>query len=279
MHPLSQFTTEVAPHVDRLVLAVHRQMRTFHGPAIETWRSDSGLARPGLLINLRPFFLAGTQSRAILDRLHRYALPVTTEESVAAAIDEGLLDGSLTPRHRGEELARRLTALQSSLIEELWGGQPAIPDLIQPLSTAVDGVADRYQGSAFALTRAFADLPRPDDSDPYLIHHLLTALRYLRADSHTVVIDAAGLSAGEAARLDAAWRKLEGTHHEHPLQGLVDHGFLDAEGDMTDDGRQARQTIEDETNSVAAAVWESLPSEQLPKLLEDLSGLPDHIDA
>lgn len=279
MHPLSQFATEVAPHVDRLVLAVHRQMRTFHGPAIETWRADSELERPGILINLRPFFLAGSQNRSILDRLHRYALPGTIDESIRAAIDQGLIDETLAPSHRGDELARRLTNLQSSLIEELWGGQTAVPDLIQPLSTAVDGVIERYPGSAFTLTRAFAGLPRPEGSAPYLIHHLLTVLRYLRSDSHTVVIDAAGLSAGEAARLDAAWRKLEGPHHEHPLQGLVDHGFLDLDGNITDDGRHARQTIEDETNSVAAAAWESLRPEQLPELLGDLSGLPDRIGA
>lgn len=277
MHPLSQFATEVAPQVDRLVLTVHRQMRAVHEDAIHTWRSDSGLARPGLIINLRPFFLAGTQSRILLERLHRYALPTTLDEHVAAAIAQGLVDEALAPSASCLELANRLTTLQSSLIDELWGGQPALAELLEPLGAAVDGVPERYSGPAFILSRAWTELPRPAGTPAYLIHHLLTALRYLRADAHTVVIDAAGLTPGEAARLDAAWRQLEGTHHEHPLDGLVSHGYLDVAGDLTKDGRRARQAIEDETNSVAGAVWEAVGADHMPKVIADLATLPDHL--
>lgn len=277
MHPLSRFAAEVAPHVDRLVLTVHRQMRAVHEDAIDTWRSDSGLDRPGLIINLRPFFLAGTQSRTLLQRLHRYALPTTLEDNVNAAIAQRLVDEALTPSTACLELARRLTTLQSSLIDELWGGQPALAELLEPLGTAVDGVPDRYPGPAFALSRAWAELPRPADAPAYLVHHLLTALRYLRADAHSVVIDAAGLTPGEAARLDAAWRELEGIHHEHPLDGLVSHGYLDAAGDLTEDGRRARQAIEDETNSVSGAVWEPVGADRMPKVIADLASLPDHL--
>lgn len=276
MHPLSQFATDVAPHVDRLVLTVHRQMRAVHENAIDTWRSDSGLDRPGLIINLRPFFLAGTQSRLLLARLHRYALPTTFEEMINDAIAQGLVDDALTPSHACLELAKRLTTLQSSLIDELWDGEPALADLAEPLRAAVRGVPDRYPGPAFTLSRAWAALPRPTGTTPYLIHHLLTALRYLRADAHSVVIDAAGLTPGEAARLDAAWRQLEGTHHDHPLDGLVGHGYLDVAGDLTEDGRRARQAMEDETNSVAAAVWESVGADRMPQVIANLATLPDH---
>ncbi len=277
MHPLSQFATGVAPHVDRLVLAVHRQMRTVHGDAVDQWRADTGLARPGLLINLRPFFLAGTQSLALLERLHRYALPATFEESLRDAIGEGLIDDSLTPSDRCLELSIRLTALQASLIDEMWDDQSGISPLVNPLRAAVEGIPKRYPGPGFTLARAWANLPQPDDSEPFLIHHLLTALRYLRADSHSVVLDAAGLSAGEAARLDAVWRQLEGSHHDHPLDGLVRRGLLDPDGNITEDGQHARAAIEDETNSVSGAAWEAVAAEELPEVLVRLEALPDHV--
>ncbi|MBK5268161.1 MAG: hypothetical protein JJE47_12080 [Acidimicrobiia bacterium] len=176
MHPLSQFATDVAPHVDRLVLAVHRLMRTLHGDAVDQWRADTGLARSGLLINMRPFFLAGTQSLALLERLHRYALPATLEDNLRDAIGEGLIDDSLTPSDRCLELSSRLTALQASLIDEMWGDQSGISPLANPLRAAVDGMPKRYPGPSFTLARAWANLPRPDNSGPFLVHHLLTAL-------------------------------------------------------------------------------------------------------
>lgn len=214
---------------------------------------------------------------ALLERLHRYALPATLEERLRASIEEGLIDDSLTPSTRCLELSSQLTVFQTSLVEELWDGQSGVSPLMKPLRAAVNGIPKRYPGPSFTLARAWANLPQPNNSGTFLVHHLLTTLRYLRADSHSLVLDAAGLSAGEAARLDAVWRQLEGSHHDHPLDGLVSRGLLDPDGNITEDGQHARAAIEDETNSVAGAAWEAVAAEELPRVLPHLEALPDHV--
>lgn len=277
MRQLAEYAAEVAPHVDRLVIAVHRQPRVSHAAEIAEWRSDVGVAAPGLLINLRPFINDGAESADLLARLHRYEPAGTLADQVAAAVAAGLIRDDVTATPKGVELAARLTELQRTTINELWAGHHALFDLIEPLTAVVDGIPDSYPGDAFTLTRAFAALDRPKPPGPYLVHHLLTVLRYLRADAHSEVLTEAELTPGEAARLDGAWRALEGPHHGHPLEDLVLRGLVTEGGELTDDGRQYREAIEHETNSLAGTAWSALDDDGRAAVLERLGELPDHV--
>lgn len=277
MRRFADYAAAIAPHVDRLVLAVHRQPRVHHADEIEAWRAEVGLDAPGLLINLRPFVVDGVESRELLERLHRYQPSHELERSVRAAVDAGLITDEVRATPKGVELAARLTELQRTTINELWAGADAITALVDPLTAVVDGLPDRYHGEPFALTLAFASLDRPKPPGPYLVHHLLTVLRYLRADAHSEVLLEAELSEGEAARLDRAWRELEGTEHPDPLPDLVLRGLVTADGDITEDGRTYRVAIEHETNSVAGSAWDALDESDRAAVLEHLGSLPDHM--
>lgn len=278
MEQLAHFAADVAPHVDRLVLAVHRQPRVGHADEVAAWRADVGLDAPGLLINLRPFIIDGVESREVLDRLHRYEPPAATEASVRAAVDAGLVTPDLRATPSGVDLAARLTEIQRTTINELWADHhDIVTGLIEPLTRVVDELPGRYPGDPFELARAFAALDRPKPPGPFLVHHLLTVLRYLRADAHSEVLLEAELTPGEAARLDGAWRALEGPHHPHPLEELVLRGLVSADGDITDDGRRYRDAIEHETNSVAGTVWDALDDAGRAAVLDLLGRLPDHL--
>ncbi len=276
MEELADFAAAVAPHVDRLVLAVHRQPRVSHAAEIAAWRDDVGLDAPGLLINLRPFINDGIESADLLERLHRYEPPVVRAESIAAAIAAGVITDQVTATPRGVEFAARLTELQRTTINELWAGHHGVFDLIEPLTTVVDAIPDRYPTEPFTLARAFAVLDRPKPPGPYLVHHLLTVLRYLRADAHSEVLAEAELTPGEAARLDEEWRELEGPSHPEPLEELALRGFVTQDGELTDEGRKYREAIEHETNSLAATAWDALDAGQRHAVLALLAELPDH---
>lgn len=278
MKQLAAFAAAIAPHVDRLVVAVHRQTRTGHADEAAAWRADAGVEAPGLLINLRPFTLDGVENVDVLTRLHRYEPPATTSAAISAAVAAGLMDDDVQATDRGRELAARLTELQRSTINELWSGHDAaVFALVDPLTAVVDGLPTHYAGDEFALTRAFAALDRPKPPGPFLVHHLLTVLRYLRADCHSEVLAEAELTPGEAARLDEVWRELEGDHHGPTLEDLVLRGLVTDAGELTDDGRRYRQAIEDETDSFAATAWSELDERTRADVLEHLSGLPDHL--
>lgn len=278
MKALAPFATEIAPHIDRLVIAVHRQMRTIHGDAIRQWRADSGLDIPGLLINLRPFIMAGTVSRSIAERFHRYALPSAFEQQVAAAVAAGILTDEFEATPKAKELSLRLTDLQTDLMTQMWSASPSVESATPLAERVVDAIPERYPGRAFTLSHAWVRLDRPDHRE-YRLHHLLTALRYLRADCHSEILEEAELTPGEAARLDSAWRAQEGRHHDHPLENLVMRGLVTPDGDMTPDGVVYRQAIEDETNSAAAAAWSVLDEGERQQLVLDLAQLPDHVPA
>jgi len=232
-----------------------------------------------MLINLRPFIHEGKERLEILRRLHRFAPGAQFDEGVRAAMAAGLFTEDVRATDKARALAARLTELQRTLMHELWADQRVIDDLHTPLGAVVDSIPSHYPGDAFSLSRAWADLDRPSPPGPFLVHHLLTALRYLRADCHSEILEEAELTPGEASRLDRAWRELEGPHHDHPLENLVLRGLVTEHGEITPDGRSYRHAIEDETNSTAAAVWENLEPDQRAQVLAALESLPDHVAA
>ncbi len=276
MKELADYAADVAPHVDRLVLAVHRQSRAAHAAGVATWRDDAGLAAPGLLINLRPFINDGVENADLLGRLHRYEPPGSNEAAIGAAVEAGVMTPEFEATDRGRELAARLTELQRATINELWADSEAVFALVEPLTTVVDNLPRHYPGEEFMLTWAFVALDRPKPPGPFLVHHLLTVLRYHRADCHSEVLTEAELTPGEAARLDEVWRQLEGDHHGPTLEELVLRGLVTSAGELTDDGRTYRQAIEDETNSFAATAWSDLDDDVRTDVLQHLASLPDH---
>lgn len=275
MKNLAPFAAEVAPHVDRLVLAVHRQMRAVHGDEVAQWRADSGLETPGILINLRPFVLEGSEARWLAERFHRYAVPATFDGQLENAVSAGVFTSDFTATEKARMLATRLTDLQRDLMTELWTASSTVDSVTPILERVVDDIPNRYHGDAFGLANAWVGLNRPNDRE-YRLHHLLTALRYLRADCHSEILQEAELTPGEAARLDAAWRVQEGAHHDHPLENLVLRGLVTPEGDMTEEGVAYRRAIEDETNSAAGAAWAGLSEDERQCVMDGLAQVPDH---
>ncbi|CAN5626755.1 hypothetical protein BH10ACT1_BH10ACT1_19520 [soil metagenome] len=117
--------------------------------------------------------------------------------------------------------------------------------------------------------------PPPDPLDR--LWHAATLLREHRGDGHVVASVAAGLSGLDAhvtfAATGAVPRdRLQGargwTDDEWAASeaGLVQRGWIDAEGVLTGAGRAGRQAIEDLTDDLAAAPWAALGADATARL-------------
>ncbi|NNF63070.1 MAG: hypothetical protein HKN07_02315 [Acidimicrobiia bacterium] len=276
MKALAPYAEQIGDEVHRLVLAVHRQMRATRPDEIARWREKVGGNATPLIITMRPFIEASTSTRDIANRLSRYALPAVLESWISEAITSGLFNEDFVPSPKAKHLAAHLTEMQSDLMSEMWDSTDRLDQMVATIEPVIDGIPDRYHGDAFSLTRAWVALPRPESSTAFRLHHLLTVLRYLRADCHFEVLYEAELVPGEAARLDAAWRAREATH-DHPLENLVLRGLVTPEGEITAEGKLYRDSIEAETNSASGTAWVVLNEGERNQLLADLAQLPDHV--
>lgn len=129
------------------------------------------------------------------------------------------------------------------------------------------------------LYAAHADLDWP--SEPHLaLWHAITLLREHRGDGHIAALVAHGVrgltalithtATGKgfvpaAAKATRGWSDEEWDAECARLQA---EGLLDAEGGLTEQGEQLRQSVEDQTNAAAVAPWRHLGAERAARLHE-----------
>ena len=116
---------------------------------------------------------------------------------------------------------------------------------------------------------------------PHLqLFHAITLLREFRGDGHIAALVAAGVTGLEAAVLHVAqgdlWtrgplqasRAYSDEEWDGAVAGLQARGWLDDDGQFTDDGRAARRRVEDLTDELALPAWERIGTEGCARLRE-----------
>ncbi len=129
------------------------------------------------------------------------------------------------------------------------------------------------------LYAAHADLAWP--AEPHLVlFHALTLLREHRGDGHVAALLGAGLSGVEALVTHtatgkgftrAAAQSTRGWSDDQwaaAVAGLAVRGLLTEAGELTDEGRARRRSVEAETNSLGAPPWDTLGETGASRLLE-----------
>lgn len=118
-------------------------------------------------------------------------------------------------------------------------------------------------------------------SEPHLVlWHAVSLLREFRGDGHVATLVANGLgglpalithvATGKGFRPEAAKaiRGWSGDQWDAAVAGLRADGILDGEGTLTDQGRELRRRIEDQTNAAATGPWRKLGAEKAVRLAE-----------
>ncbi|MFN2524266.1 MAG: hypothetical protein ABR614_13270, partial [Mycobacteriales bacterium] len=171
---------------------------------------------------------------------------------------------------------------------------PLLDDVAEPLELARTAAqACRPEGRP--LCAATASLPEP--AEPHLaLWHQLTVLREYRGDGHIAALVAAGINAPQALVLHGAsiggemTGFLQKTRAWTPeewgeaVQQLTGRGWVDADGALTDEGRERRDAIEVATDELALGPWQHLGQDgcgrlrelvtPISKAITDAGGLP-----
>jgi len=184
---LLNYTTAVAPEVDRLFIAGHRAARPF----TVKLRQRLGLTSFGPLIDLRRQLLSS--SGMTLQDAHWKQRGTALDELQGAledSVNAGLLrrEGSLfTPTDRGHEVLDGLTDALSRGLAPLWGNGAELEQAMYALDMVIQQAGktlDPVDYPAFTVERAGADVD-PSNYPLALWTHLST-LRSLRADAHAL---------------------------------------------------------------------------------------------
>ncbi|MEU9232363.1 SCO6745 family protein [Streptomyces subrutilus] len=175
-------------------------------------------------------------------------------------------------------LAARLRAADATLRRLL--GEEAIesPELAEAADLAMRA-AEACTRHARPLYSAHADLPVPEA--PHLrLWHATTLLREHRGDGHLAALLIAGLDPLEALVSHTAtgkgmtpkWLKASRGWEQSDLDAAADRlrarGILDAGGELTEEGKAVRESLETDTDRLDAAPYEHLGAPGLARLAE-----------
>ncbi|WP_329572049.1 SCO6745 family protein [Kitasatospora sp. NBC_01266] len=175
-------------------------------------------------------------------------------------------------------LAARLRAVEAAQQRTLGAETMAGAEVREAAELALRA-AEACTAAGRPLYAAHAELPVP--TEPHLaLWHAITLLREHRGDGHLAALLDAELDGLEAlvthtatgrgflpamARSTRGWSDEEWSAAEDRLRG---RGLLDADGALTDAGRQVRQEIEDRTDRLAEAPYRHLGEAALARLGE-----------
>jgi hypothetical protein len=157
----------------------------------------------------------------------------------------------------------------------------------------LDLLRDAVQGCEAAgrpLHAAHAALPEPAEPHLAVWQHVAT-LREHRGDGHIAALVAADLTAAQSQVLNGAYKGAAMTKFLRQTRAwseqewadaaaqLVDRGWVDGDGDLTDAGRTAREDLERQTDVLALAPWRHLGEERSLRLRDLLQPWTDAVAA
>jgi hypothetical protein len=262
------FPAEIAPVVDRLVLAVNTASRAESKDRIAAHCAQVGVDSPEFPGHYAEFLLAGrlTEDLAVA-RLH-YQAPERILGAVTGWEQSGLTVRTGDRLASGPELgglAEAILEARRMVADRLWSehteGVNAANELIAHMLTNLP--------AHFVLAVEHAALPAP--ADPYRrLHQQLTTMRYVRSQCHAEAWRSRGLHRDDIMAMTALWH---GATLETVPPTLLERQLGTADG-LTDQGLEMRRSIEDETNIANAPAFDPLDAAARVSLFEALQSLP-----
>ncbi|WP_068165906.1 SCO6745 family protein [Rhodococcus phenolicus] len=183
---------------------------------------------------------------------------------------------SATPR---DVVAARIDGVDAALRRLLGADAIASADMAEAADLAATAARAIPGPDGRPLYAAHADLPWPQA--PHLeLWHALTLLREYRGDGHVAALQTAGLSGIEAlithtasgigfsegfARTRRGWSEDEWAS---AASALRERGLLDGRGELTEDGFEVRELVEDLTDDLAVVPWSALGEPGVERLVD-----------
>jgi hypothetical protein len=181
-------------------------------------------------------------------------------------------DAALEARQRGATAALQRAFAAQDLAEA-----------VETAATLARTAAESAPMEGRALFAANRALPWPDEPTAAL-WHACTLLREHRGDGHVAALAAAGIAGREANVLQAAAgnvprevfgpaRHYDGAEWDSVSARLIGRGLVSPDGGLTAHGKAVRDDVEDRTDRIAVAAYDTLDDQQLLQLLDALAPL------
>ncbi|MBT2456169.1 hypothetical protein [Streptomyces sp. ISL-86] len=231
---------------------------------------------------------------AALGVTERVAVNLASRSAAMGAVDAGTVTATfysyrheLVARHvpavwdtitPEQALAARLRAADSTLRRLLGEETIESPELAEAADLAMRAT-EGCTRHARPLYSAHADLPVPEEAHLRL-WHATTLLREHRGDGHLAALLLGGLDPLEALvshtatgrgmspKMNKAVRGWEQSHLDAAADRLRERGILDADGELTEEGKAVRERVEADTDRLDAAPYEHLGAHGLARLAE-----------
>jgi hypothetical protein len=179
---------------------------------------------------------------------------------------------ALEARQRGASAALQRAFAGEDLAEEV--------ETAAALARAAAESAPMEGRALFAANQA---LPWPEGPTAAL-WHACTLLREHRGDGHVAALAAAGIGGREANVLQAAAglvprdvfavaRHYDDAEWDSVSARLIDRGLVGPDGKLTAGGKEVKDDVEDRTDRLALAAYDSLDDDKLLRLLDALAPL------
>ena len=158
-----------------------------------------------------------------------------------------------------------------------------LAEAVQTAAVLARAAAESAPMEGRALFAANRALAWPDEPTAAL-WHACTLLREHRGDGHVAALAAAGIGGREANVLQAAAgnvpreviqvaRHYDDAEWDSVSARLIDRGLVSEGGELTADGKNVRDDVEDRTDRIALTAYDTLDDEQLAQLLDALTPL------
>lgn len=267
---------EFAREIDRVVIAVNRQVGPRHRDHLDTLAREHGLGSLAMLPHYEDFLLAGSLTREIATLRLRYR----PAAEVHARLDELIAGGHVTETGTLLGAAPPLRPVLDGLLAAraetagvAWAGHE--DDIA--VATAAAGVVADATSDEHVVAVAHRALPLPDD--PYLrLEHRLFTLRYVRQHDHAAAWSARGLTAPQMVVMTALWKGHEAPGNGGALAGLAALGYAGIDPPkLTDMGRQVREEVEADTDARSQRSYDALDEATAAGFLAALRRLPGEV--
>ena len=265
---MGSWAADVAPEVDRLVLAVNNavdqsRLSAAAGDHVLDWMLLNGLG-DFMVAGVLTEEIAALRSRyrprdVVLSRLHELEQQELVERDGPA----------LAATQELRPLIESMMDARADAAATMWRGHE---DDVEQASRTAQALGE-LASDDHAVAVVHRALPAPEN--PYLrLHCRLVTLRYVRQHDHAEAWIAQGLTAAEIVVMTGLWNG-EDVASDDVLEQLVARGLASHDPSaLTDAGQRMRAEIEADTNERSQEIFTALGENETAEFLAVLRRLP-----
>ena len=271
------FGAQLAPHLNRLALCIHRP--TSRRPEFRELVDRLQLGGGSIVVSAARFVASGRVTARDVELMGRYESRGLVAANLAYHVEQGFLtehgDG-FVPSPPFQEASQLTLDLQGESGQEIWTDHlDSLGELTATAERVLDAALEAAPVAIDALRGQIATRSVLPTTAAGQFLGRMTELRYLRSDLHAAALAGNGFVGPRARSVGRLWKG----HQVEAAQGeaLVEKGLALRAGDgfvLTPEARRARDDAEVETDRLTDATFAAIGEATREGFLSALPALP-----